>query len=192
MTKYVSREVLETLEQYQQLLFKWNTGFNLISRHNKENFWKDHILDCILLLKYIENYDLSVIDVGSGNGLPGIVMSICGIKNVTLVESSKKKCAFLLQAAKLSNNKINIINDRIENVTSICDILVAKGFANLNKLFSCSKNVLIKEKYILLKGNKHDTEILEAQNYWKFSYKIYDSVSSKNKILEISNLCQKK
>ena len=185
----VSRGMRVALEKYQQLLFKWNYVFNLTSDSQQSNFWNSHIMDSIQLLGYIENYNLSVVDVGSGNGLPGLVLSICGVKNVTLIESNQKKCAFLLQASRLSNTKINIINDRVENVNASYDILVSKGFANLSNMFDYTRSLLVRKKYILLKGEKYYSEIADAKMHWKFDCNVYNSTTSDTgKVLEITNL----
>lgn len=189
MNRGVSREVRRVLEEYQQLLFKWSDAFNLISNNQRSNFWNSHIMDSMQLLNYIEDYNLSVVDVGAGNGLPGLVLSICGVKNVTLIESNEKKCAFLLQATRLSNNKVNIINDRVESVNASYDILVSKGFANLDKMFDYTKSLLVRKKYILLKGEKYYADIVNAKMRWKFGCNVYDSMTSDNgKVLEITNL----
>src|SRR5690606_9447814 len=125
-----SRETLQRLKEYQALLLKWNKAINLISKSTEENCWERHILDSLQLLNYIQDKDIHLVDIGSGAGLPGIVLSIAGVRRVTIVESDQRKCSFLLQASKLSSNKIEIVNDRIENLKGLsCDILTARAFA---------------------------------------------------------------
>jgi 16S rRNA (guanine527-N7)-methyltransferase len=126
----VSREVKEDLLNYQNLLLKWNKAINLISRNSEKDIWARHILDSLQLLKYIDFLD-NIIDIGSGGGFPGIVLSIGGVKNIALVESDKKKSVFLARAAKLSLNKIIIIDKRVdEKFTMNCDILTSRGFSS--------------------------------------------------------------
>ena len=93
----VSREVNHALLNYQNLLLKWNKAINLISRNSEKDIWERHILDSLQLLKYIDFSDI-IIDIGSGGGFPGIVLSICGVKNTVVIESDKKKSVFLQES----------------------------------------------------------------------------------------------
>ena len=93
----VSREVTHALLNYQNLLLKWNKAINLISRNSEKDIWERHILDSLQLLKYIDFLD-NIIDIGSGGGFPGIVLSIGGVKNIALVEPDKKKISFFISS----------------------------------------------------------------------------------------------
>lgn len=173
----ISRETIELLEQYQELVLKWNRTINLVSKESSKEFWLRHIVDSLQLLKYIDDQDISLIDVGSGAGLPGIVLSIAGIRDVTLIESDERKCTFLLQASKISPNKVTILNKRVEDVYLECDILTCRAFASLEKIFIYTKNIKIKDKYLLLKGENYLQEL-------KIDCEVYDSITSqKGKIL---------
>lgn len=184
----VSREINEFVE----LLLKWNKKINLISESTIKDIWLRHIEDCLQLLNFIDEEN-KVIDLGSGAGLPGVILSLSGVKNITLVEADSRKAAFLHIAAKLSNNKINIINDRVENIAALeCDILVSRAFANLSKTFSLTQKIAINDKYLLLKGKTIDKEILDAKSNWSFDYNISKSKSnSEGAIVEIFNLEKK-
>lgn len=185
----IPRETIEALKKYQSLVLKWNKAINLVSCNTEIEFWTRHILDSLQLIKYIKNLNSHIVDIGSGAGLPGIVLSIAGVKNVTLIESDERKVAFLLQATKCSNNKINIINDRIENIVLECDILTSRAFASLEKIFAYTKNIVVKDKYLLLKGQGYQEEIDNVKKKWLFYHLTYDSMTSNNsKIIEISNL----
>ena len=185
----VSRGTIEALEQYKLLTLKWNKSINLISSTTESEFWNRHINDSLQLMKYIECNDINLIDAGSGAGFPGIVLSIAGIKNVTLIESDLRKATFLYHASKISNHKVQIINQRIENVTLDCDVFTSRAFAPLHKTFDYGKNISVKSRYLLLKGMEYQKEIKEAQKNWSFCYKVHDSLTSKNgKILEISDV----
>lgn len=185
----VSRETIEALEQYRLLTLKWNKSINLISSTTESKFWSRHIHDSLQLMNYIESTGIHLIDAGSGAGFPGIVLSIAGIRNVTLIESDIRKSAFLYHASKISNNKVQIINQRIENVTLDCDVFASRAFAPLHKIFDYGKNITVRDKYLLLKGMDYQKEINEAQKKWSFCYKVHDSLTSENgKILEISDV----
>lgn len=185
----VPRETIDALNRYQLLILKWNKTINLVSYKSEKELWARHIWDSLQLMQYIDNPDIHLLDVGTGGGFPGIVLSIGGVKNVTLVESDVRKSIFLLQASKICDNKINIINQRIENLVLTCDILTSRACASLEKLFNYTQNIKVKTKYLLLKGAEYQKEIDEAQKKWSFYYLTYDSISSKDsKILEIHNV----
>ncbi len=188
----VPREVLDALEKYQSLTLKWNKTINLVSCNTECEFWVRHILDSLQLMKYINDQNIHLIDVGSGGGFPGIVLSIAGIKNVTLVESDVRKSIFLLQASKISSNKVNVINQRIEAIKLDCDILTSRACAQLEKIFVYTKHINVRSKYLLFKGEQYQKEIEIAKKRWSFCHSIYDSETSNNsKILEISNIYDK-
>lgn len=164
----------ETFLGFLELLEKWNSKINLVSKD--EDIWNRHILDSAQLFKFIHPDD-KILDVGSGAGFPGIVLSMMGIKDVTLVESDVRKAAFLLQAAKLSPNKITILNERIEKLDLTCDILTSRAFASVSDILNYCQNIKIRKNLLLLKGQKIMMEIEEAKNVWDFEYKIHQSVT---------------
>lgn len=188
----VPREILDALKKYQSLTLKWNKTINLVSCNTEREFWVRHILDSLQLMKYINNQNIHLIDVGSGGGFPGIVLSIAGIKNVTLVESDVRKSIFLLQASKISTNKVNVVNQRIENIKLDCDILTSRACAQLEKIFVYTQHINVRNKYLLFKGEQYQKEIEIAKKRWSFCHSMYDSeISDNSKILEISNIYDK-
>lgn len=185
----VSHEIIENLEKFRKLVLKWNKAINLISPSSGKNFWQRHIIDSLQLTEYIDNKDIHLLDIGSGGGLPGIILSIVGIKKVTLIESDTRKCIFLKKASKISNNITTILNQRVEKIKINCDILTCRAFAPLNKIFYHIENISINKKILLLKGKNYLAELKEAQKHWSFNYLVHQSITSEEgKILEISNL----
>ena len=185
----VSREVTHALLNYQNLLLKWNKAINLISRNSEKDIWERHILDSLQLLKYIDFSDI-IIDIGSGGGFPGIVLSICGVKNTVLIESDKKKSVFLAQASKLSSNKIIIVDERIDEKFNMnCDILTSRGYSSVTNILGVTEGIKIQKKMLLLKGKNYEKEIIEAQKHWVFDFNLHNSITSgEGKIVEIFNI----
>jgi 16S rRNA (guanine527-N7)-methyltransferase len=177
----VPRETFLKLEEYVFLLEKWNKSINLVSAGDIDNIWQKHILICAELMDYISDLDIKVIDLGSGSGLPGMVLSIMGIRQVVLIESNAKKASFLLQASKISNNIVQVISDRIENQQLDCDIIVSRALASTEKLLSFTKHVDFKDAMLLIKGPEVEKEIPLEKNPFlhKFSFDI--SASKYNK-----------
>lgn len=188
--KVVSRENKDKLRQYVDLLIKWNKTINLVSSSSLKDLEQRHVLDSIQLLNYIEKKDISVLDLGSGAGMPGVVLSICGIKKMVLVESDERKAAFLLQASKISSELIEIKNIRAETLpASSYDIVISRAFADLGSILNYCQHIEVKEKFLLLKGKTYKEEIIQAKKHWLFKVKIHDSITSiEGKILEISNV----
>jgi 16S rRNA (guanine527-N7)-methyltransferase len=127
-------------------------------------------------------------DLGSGAGLPGILLSIIGIKEVHLFEKSPKKCIFLEEAKQFSPNKIVIHNVNLYDYKdNTFDIITSRALGSLSMLLDVSKNLKKQNtKLLFLKGKKVYEEIDEANKKHKFEYKLYDSVTSdEGKIVEI-------
>jgi 16S rRNA (guanine527-N7)-methyltransferase len=187
---FVSREIYERLMEYIKLLLKWNNTINLISSSTVHEVAQRHIIDSLQLFKFIENKDISIIDLGSGAGLPGVILSIAGIKKVTLVESNSRKVAFLRQAAQLSQGEVEVVNERLEEVAGLkCDIVTSRAFADLDKILTLSQGVEVTNKYLLHKGEKYQEEISKAKKHWLFNSKVHDSITSDyGKILEITDV----
>lgn len=185
----VSRGAHYTLIKYQELLLKWNKAINLVSRSSENNIWPRHILDSLQLLNYIDPSD-KVIDLGSGGGFPGIVLSIGGVEDITLIECDERKSIFLFQAAKLSENRVTVIRKKVDSgFASNCDVLTCRGCASLINILDMTSGIEIKKKILLLKGESYQREIAKARRYWLFDVDVYDSITSSNgKVLAISKI----
>ena len=181
-----------TLKEYEILLKKWNQKINLVSKSTLDDFEQRHLMDSVQITQYIDSKQDKIIDLGSGAGLPGMVLAIMGYEDVTLIESDARKAAFLLQASRLVTNSKHpkILNQRIEEITDIsCDIVTSRAFAELSKIFDYTRNFIVKKKYLLHKGENYQQEIDVASKSWLFSVKIHDSLTlPKAKILEITDV----
>jgi len=98
----VSRETLSRLEAYAELLTGWSTRINLVGRDTLPDLWRRHILDSAQLLAFVPDQARSMADLGSGAGLPGLVLAILGVPGVELVEADSRKCAFLREALRIT------------------------------------------------------------------------------------------
>lgn len=162
------------MQEYIDLLIKWNQKINLIGKSTLDDIYERHIRDSMQLLKFIEPTD-RVVDVGSGAGLPGIVLALSGVKDVTLVEADIRKAAFLMQASMLASHKVSIVNKRVEDVNLECDVLTARAFASINDIMKFCSKITVVKKMLLLKGRQVESEIIEAQKNWSFDYVLHPS-----------------
>ncbi len=187
----ISNAQEQLLDTYIFNLKKYNKHTNLVGRSTLEDPWKRHILDCLQILPTLNNYNCSILDMGTGAGLPGLILSIMGCQNVTLVDSNNKKTKFLEKIKKEMNLKVKIILDRVENEEAKkYDIITSRALGNLSKLFTYSHNFLKKNTVLIfLKGKTVNDEILDANKIWKFKYHKRTSLSDRGgSLLVIRNL----
>lgn len=188
----VSRETFSLLEDFINLLLKWNKSINLVSKsHSTPNdIWERHILDSIQLKTYIPKDTKVITDFGSGGGFPGMILALMGDWDVHLVESDQRKCAFLLEASRVLSRKVMIHNDRIEDISPWeSDVLTARALAPLDKLLELtSKFHATSQLCLFLKGQNVVEEINNTSTSWDLNYEIYPSLTSEDgRILRISN-----
>ena len=139
------------LKEYWDLLLKWQKSVNLISSKTVEDGWNRHILDSAQLYFLLENQEHSLMDVGSGGGLPAVVIAILNktlkgpLTSITLVESDLKKSLFLQECARTLHLDFNVLPERIENIKQAPDIITARAFAPLNKLLDLVRHNVSRE-----------------------------------------------
>ena len=138
------------------LALEFNKTHNIFSRKEHDEVYKKDILDCEPLVKRIKN-NTKILDLGSGGGFPGILLAITKPKSqISLIESSSKKCFFLRSVAdKLTLKNTTIINKKIEpnNNIGVFDIITARAFASIDKITKLTKTNRNKDtEYLLLKG----------------------------------------
>ena len=156
-----------------------NKRTNLVGKSTLVNPWRSHILDCIQISTFIKNRNSTILDMGTGPGLPGLLMAIIGYKNVNLVDSNQKKINFVKHISKKLDISVKIILSRIEKLNiSKVDFLISRALANLNMLFIYSHKLIDKDTVLIfLKGQKVKNEIQEAKKIWSFNSEIYPSQS---------------
>lgn len=164
----VSRETMERLEAYAALLAAWSARINLIGRSTLDDRWRRHFLDSAQLLPLLPEGARSLIDLGSGAGFPGLVLSILGVPRVELVEGDSRKAAFLREAARVTNASAVIRGCRIEAVPPHeVDVITARGCAPLPRLLALSKRFIGSGTVCLfLKGTRAEEELTEAGKAW--------------------------
>ena len=178
---------------YLQLLSEWQKKLNLVGVSTLNDPWARHILDCGQLASFIKKKDEKVFDIGSGAGLPGIILSIMGYKNIVLVESDFKKTVFIIEALRQCNVQAVVENKRVENLDSMFGhTIVSRAFAPIDKtLFLLFDVISQTTKIFFLKGRRFSEEIKSAKVFWKnnqktpnndliINFETYNSLSSKD------------
>ena len=190
----ISKNEEAALQEYLNKLRDFNLHTNIVGKSTLINPWDSHILDSIQILPFIQNKKFAILDMGTGAGLPGIVLCISGCKNVTLVDSNSKKINFLNLIKKEMNLSAKIILERLENLNNMkFDIITSRALASLNKLLSYSQKFMKKNTLLIfLKGKTVNEQLKEAQKKWIFQFQKHKSISdSRGTILIIKSLKKK-
>ena len=183
--KSVSRETLVKISKYHSFLIENNRKMSLISK-NSENIAIDrHYMDCAQLIKYLDKSDKNILDIGSGAGLPGIILDI--IKkdynlefSTHLVEKSPKKVKFLNEANSFLDLDIKIHNCDVRMISKKnFTTLVSRAFKPMKEFLEIiiESNIDFK-KIILMKGEKFLEEINEAKKYFEINCESHKSITN--------------
>ena len=164
----VSRETQKRLAIYVGLIERWNPAINLFSRSDIAQIWPRHIEDALQLVPLIPDEISHAIDLGSGGGIPGVVLAIVTGIPFHLVESDTRKCAFLREAARETAAEITVHNDRIEAVKlGTAPLITARALAPLPRLIELASRFMAPETIFLApKGKTADVELTDAQKEW--------------------------
>ena len=197
IAQYVSRETLDELNKYSLSILKKNKEINLISTSTEKSIKSRHIEDSAQIIDFIDKNDISVCtDLGSGAGLPGIVLAILMKSKkpqfkVILYEKSYHKSNFLKEISKKFNLNTEINQKNIFDQKNLqTDIIISRAFKPLPVIFEIALKNFKKFKYIILFLGKSGKEILkDATNKWKFDYEEKKSLTNEDSlVIKISNL----
>ncbi len=160
-------ETIARLHCFADLLTRWNRRINLIAPSDLPNLWARHIADSLQLTPLLPQ-EVSVIDLGSGAGFPGLIIAICTNCPVTLIESDTRKASFLREAARVTAARVTIVNARIEDaVISPAPVITARALAPLPQLLEWAAPLLRPDGTCLfLKGRRAEDELTEAAATW--------------------------
>ena len=200
IAQYVSRETLDELNKYSLSILKKNKEINLISTSTEKSIKSRHIEDSAQIIDFVDKNDISVCtDLGSGAGLPGIVLAILMKSKkpqfkVILYEKSYHKSNFLKEISKKFNLNTEINQKNIFDQKNLqTDIIISRAFKPLPIIFEIALKNFKKFKHIILFLGKSGKEILkEATNKWKFDYEERKSLTNEDSlVIKISNLKKK-
>lgn len=172
----ISKEQLDKLEQYYQIVIEKNKVMNLTGITEKKDFYLKHFYDSLTIHKIINLNNIETLcDIGSGAGFPGIVIKILFPKiKITLIDSLNKRILFLNDVIeKLKLKEIEAICIRAEDYAreneEKYDLVTARAVASLNILLECSIKLVKKNKYfVAMKGtNKEEVNIKKIENELK-------------------------
>ena len=182
-----SPETMDRLRTYARLLLTWTRRINLVSAHDAPRLWNRHVADSLRLLPLIPPGTPRAIDLGSGGGLPGLVLAIATGIPFDLVESDARKCAFLREAARITAAPVHVHATRIESCgLEPAPLVTARALAPLPALLALAAPLLAPGGTMLLpKGERAAAELDAARAIWRFDLTTHGTLSSP--IFAISN-----
>jgi 16S rRNA (guanine527-N7)-methyltransferase len=186
----VSRETLDRLHSYVAMLEKWTVAINLIGRADRGDIWSRHIGDSLRLLPLIPPGTSRGIDLGSGAGLPGLVLAIASGIPFDLVESDRRKATFLQEAARVTGAPVQVHATRIEVVElPPAPLVTARALAPLNALLALAAPLLAPGGTALFpKGARTAEELEQARQTWRMDVVQHTSPGQPGAILSITGL----
>jgi len=194
----VPRETIHRLLRYAELLAHWQKTTNLIAPSTLAVLWSRHFADSAQLRTLAQNARLWL-DLGSGAGFPGLVVAILEAGRpdfrMHLVESNRKKCAFLAEVARETEAPVDIHAVRIEELAESGerlepDVVSARALAPLPRLFELASPFFgPKTRGLFLKGREAESEIEAAKAKWDFVARLHPSLTSADShIVEVTGL----
>jgi 16S rRNA (guanine527-N7)-methyltransferase len=189
----VSRETLQRLQIYADLLVKWQARINLVGPDTLPDLWQRHFLDSAQLYPLIPPSCRRLVDLGSGAGFPGLVLAIMGAADVHLVESDSRKCAFLREVARVTGTKVTIIDKRIEQIPPLeADVITARALAPLARLLDWAHpHFAPGGQCLFLKGRGSEDELTAAAKEWHISpERVPSQTGAGGLILHFKEVCR--
>lgn len=189
----VSRETLERLGTYADLLKRWQRTINLVAPSTLGEVWHRHFADSAQLLGLVPQATRGILDLGSGAGFPGLVLAIlladpdaavpAARARVRLVESDQRKAAFLREVARATGIAVDIISARIESIPTQAivestDVITSRALAPLPRLLELSFPFLSAHTTgLFLKGRDVAAEVQQARQRWVFDLELVESLT---------------
>jgi 16S rRNA (guanine527-N7)-methyltransferase len=166
--RIVSRETFEKLEAYASLLREESKRQNLVSSSTLDHLWDRHILDSAQLVRFEPLRGASWVDIGSGAGLPGIVIACLVEGPVTLIEPRRLRAEFLHNVCETLRINVSVVLGKAERAEGQYDVITARAVASLSQLLEISAHLSTRKTvWALPKGRSADRELAEAQQSWQ-------------------------
>lgn len=189
----VPRETFDKLERYVALVVAENERQNLIAPNTVAEIWSRHILDGAQILALAPT-DVTWCDIGSGPGLPGLVIAILGGRPMTLNEPRRLRADFLRRAiSELDLPDVTVAECKVERLGGKFDVLTARAVARLDKLFGMAWHLAHSEtKWVLPKGQSAKSELDGAGRTWQGSFRLVPSLTHPASAIVIAEHVQRR
>jgi len=178
---HVSATVMRHLEDYLDLLRRWQAKINLVGKSTLNDPWRRHFLDSAQLYPLLPSKARVIIDIGSGAGFPALVLALMdsGNRHFHLVESDQRKGTFLREIIRLANIRATVHPLRAEIYNGPrADVITARACAPLAKLLNLAEPLhAAGGSGLYLKGANYRDELTTAEKDWKMTFIQHPSLS---------------
>ena len=177
----VSRETIEKLEAYVALLKEESARQNLVAASTLDQIWERHVLDSAQLVRFEPMPSASWVDIGSGAGLPGIVIACMISGSMTLVEPRRLRAEFLHKAVESLELNVSVVSSKVERLRGQYEVITARAVASLAHLLEISAHLSTRNTvWALPKGRNAQQELAEAQRSWQGVFHVERSVTDED------------
>jgi 16S rRNA (guanine527-N7)-methyltransferase len=174
----VSRETLDKLQAFGAKVAEENKRQNLISASTLEHLWDRHILDSAQLVRFEPKPGASWVDIGSGAGLPGVVIACLVEGPVTLIEPRRLRAAFLERTASELDLRVIVHCAKAERITGTFGVISPRAVASLSELLRISQHLSTRKTvWALPKGRNAHAELAAARRSWQGVFHVEPSVT---------------
>lgn len=187
----VSRETLDQLRAYADLLITWNAKINLVGRSTVGDLWWRHMFDAAQLVPLLPIKRSTLVDMGSGAGFPGLVLAAMGQLSAHLIEGDQRKAAFLREAARVMGLSVQVHACRIEAAPLLsADVISARALAPLPELLALAERFAnATTVHIYPKGQNVEGELTQTHKIWTMQLEQFPSrTESAASILRLSEV----
>jgi 16S rRNA (guanine527-N7)-methyltransferase len=175
----IAGAALPRLDLYVELLLEENKRQNLISRASEAEVWSRHILDSLQLATFARPGDSTWVDIGSGPGLPGMVLAALDRWQMVLVEPRPLRTAFLIRVIEaLGLSNVEVHTAKAQQVSVCADLITARAVASLTDLFAMTRQMAHREtRYVLPKGRSAAADVDLAKRTWQGLFHVEQSLT---------------
>ena len=182
----VPRETFEKLEAYAALLREESRRQNLVSSSTLDQLWERHILDSAQLVRFEPFSSASWADVGSGAGLPGIIIACLVEGPVTLIEPRRLRADFLHKLSESLQLNASVFLGKAERAAGKYDVITARAVASLARLLKISAHLSTRKTvWALPKGRSASAELAEAEQAWQGAFHVEHSVTDRDSFIVV-------
>ena len=184
---HVSRETYEKIEHYVALLGEESERQNLVSAATLADVWNRHVIDSAQLVQHQPHDGVSWADVGSGAGLPGIVVACLVSGSVTLIEPRRLRVDFLHKVCESLGLNARIVPHKAERAEGSFDVITGRAVTGLSKFLEISHHLSTRNsRWVLPKGRNAQTELADAKRAWQGSFHVEPSATDAESFIVVA------
>lgn len=186
--RHVSRETFAKLVVYEAMLEQESRRQNLISASTARTLWERHILDAAQLVRFEPKPGASWVDIGSGSGIPGIVIAIVVDGPVTLMEPRRLRAEFLHRVCDSLELSATVVSQKAERVGGHYDVITGRAVARLDRFLKLSAHLSTGNSvWVLPKGRGGAAELALAEQSWHGVFHVEQSLTDKDSYIVVGS-----